>query len=216
MIARLRQFIDSRSWFATLPEYTLMRAGLVIVAVSAFALPLLAQDVSVTSRAPSAVAQTFLHFGQPYGGWLLMAFDSIPESRYAFKPTPVQRSIGDIAQHLETANYELCATIGGTRRVMTAKDSLPDSVKAHWPKDTLIARVRASLMSCAATIGKLTDAQLADEMVVPSANGPVTVIRARYLMLLITDLAEHYAQVAGYMRELGMVPPSALPAKRSP
>jgi uncharacterized damage-inducible protein DinB len=32
--------------------------------------------------------------------------------------------------------------------------------------------------------------------------------------LLITDLAEHYAQVASYMRQLGMVPPSALPPRR--
>ena len=31
--------------------------------------------------------------------------------------------------------------------------------------------------------------------------------------LLITDLAEHYAQVASYMRQLGMVPPSALPPR---
>ena len=37
------------------------------------------------------------------------------------------------------------------------------------------------------------------------------VLRARYLILLVTDLAEHYAQIAGYMRILGLVPPSALP-----
>jgi Uncharacterized protein conserved in bacteria len=191
-----------------------MRIRIIVVALSGLAAPLLAQDMPAPPHAPNAVAQTFLHFGQPYGGWLLMAFDSIPESRYRFKRTPVQRSIGDIAQHLETANYELCATIGGTPRIMTAKDSLADTIKARWPKDTLIARVRASLLSCAATISKLTDAQLADEMTEPTPNGPVSVVRARYLMLLITDLAEHYAQVAGYMRELGMVPPSALQAKR--
>lgn len=193
-----------------------LRIRLILLVAATNASPLLAQDQPrvAAPTAPNAVAQTFLHFGQPYGGWLLMAFDSIPESRYGFKPTPVQRSVGDIAQHLETANYELCATIGGSRRVMTAKDSLADTIKARWPKDTLIARVRASLLSCAATISKLTDAQLGDEMIIPSPNGPVTVVRARYLMLLITDLAEHYSQVAGYMRELGMVPPSALPSKR--
>lgn len=190
-----------------------MRIRLTVLATLTLAVPLHAQDTPTAPRAPNAVAQTFLHFGQPYGGWLLMAFDSIPESRYDFKPTPVQRSIGDIAQHLETANYGLCAQFGGAPRVMTAKDSLPDSVKARWPKDTLIARLRASLLYCAAAVNTLTDAQLADEMTVPTANGPVTVVRARYLMLLITDLAEHYAQVASYMRELGMIPPSALMAR---
>lgn len=193
-----------------------MRIPVVVFVASTFAFPLLAQQQSGTVHQgpPNAVAQTFLHFGQPYGGWLLMAFDSIPESRYGFKPTPIQRSIGDIAQHLESANYGLCALIGGSPHATSAKDSLADTIKAKWPKDTLIARVRASLLSCAATIGRLTDAQLADEMTIPSPDGPVTVVRARYLMLLITDLAEHYAQLAGYMRELGLTPPSALPSRR--
>jgi hypothetical protein len=29
----------------------------------------------------------------------------------------------------------------------------------------------------------------------------------------LTDLAEHYAQLASYMRLMGMVPPSALPGR---
>lgn len=41
------------------------------------------------------------------------------------------------------------------------------------------------------------------------AQQPVT--RVRYLILLVTDLAEHYAQLAAYMRLLGLIPPSALP-----
>ena len=161
--------------------------------------------------APSGVARTFLSFGPPYGGWLLMALDSIPQNDYAFHPTPVQQSIGFIAQHLETANYELCATFGSGKRVATAKDSLADTIKARWPKDTLVARVRSSLLFCAAEIQKLSDAQLADEMTANTLDGPRTVLRARYLMLLITDLAEHYSQLASYMRLLGLVPPSALP-----
>jgi len=60
------------------------------------------------SAAPSSnvVAQTFRGFGRPYGTWLLAALDSIPASQYVFKPTPVQQSIGYIAQHLEDANAE--------------------------------------------------------------------------------------------------------------
>ena len=57
----------------------------------------------------------------------------------------------------------------------------------------------------------LNDASLGDELMAgpPGAQQPVT--RARYLILLVTDLAEHYSQLAGYMRLLGLVPPSALP-----
>lgn len=142
-----------------------------------------------------------------------MAFDSIPASQYGFRPTPVQQSIGFIAQHLETANYELCSTFGAEKHIKSAKDALPDTVKARWPKDTLTARVRRSLEFCAAQINRLSDAQLADTMTANTAVGPQTVLRARYLILLVTDLAEHYAQISGYMRILGMVPPSALPRR---
>ena len=143
-----------------------------------------------------------------------MAFDSIPASQYAFSPTPVQQSIGFIAQHLETANYGLCSIFGTDKHSMSAKDALPDTVKAHWPKDTLIARVRASLEFCATALRSLSDAQLSDKMTVSTPSGPQTVLRARYPILLVTDLAEHYAQLAGYMRILGPVPPSALPQRR--
>lgn len=169
------------------------------------------QPTTTAAGQPNGVARTFLSFGTPFGGWILMALDSIPASQYGFRPTPVQQSIGFIAQHLETANNELCSTFGAVKHVATSKDSLTDTIKAHWPKDTLIARVRASLLFCASAVQSLSDAQLADEFTVSTPSGPQTVLRARYLMLLITDLAEHYAQLSGYMRILGMVPPSALP-----
>jgi uncharacterized damage-inducible protein DinB len=164
-----------------------------------------------TTKPANGVAQTFLSFGQPYGGWLLMAFDSIPATQYGFRPTPAQQSIGYIAQHLEGANYGLCSLFGDEKHVKSVKDSLADTIKAQWPKDTLIARVRASLVFCRTAIEKLSDAQLADELTVSTPTGPQTVLRARYLILLVTDLAEHYSQLASYMRLIGMVPPSALP-----
>jgi uncharacterized damage-inducible protein DinB len=185
---------------------------LALVALLCLPLTLRAQQPTGTaSTRPNGVARTFLSFGQPYGGWLLMAFDSLPANRYDYRPTPVQQSIGQIAQHLETANYGLCTMFGAEKHALSAKDSLADTIKARWPKDTLIARVRASLVFCAAAVQGLTDAQLADEFTVDTPGGPQIVLRARYLMLLITDLAEHYSQLASYMRLLGLVPPSALP-----
>ena len=186
-----------------------------LLAVIALAVPLTScarpQTRVVESRAPNAVAQTFRAFGRPYGAWLVMAFDSIPASQYGFRPTPAQQSIGYIAQHLEDANYQLCSLFGETKYVRSARDSLADTIKAQWPKDSLVARVRASLVFCGAAIEKLTDADLADELTANTRDGPQTVRRVRYLILLVTDLAEHYAQLSSYMRILGMTPPSALP-----
>jgi uncharacterized damage-inducible protein DinB len=164
--------------------------------------------------ANNRVTQTFKGFGRPYGAWLLAAFDSIPANQYEYRPTPVQQRIGYIAQHLEDANYQLCERFGSARRVVTAKDSLADTVKARWPKDTLVARLRASLVFCSREIDKLTDANLADTLMAGSAGAQQPVARVRFLILLVTDFAEHYAQLASYMRQLGMVPPSALPPPR--
>jgi hypothetical protein len=59
-----------------------------------------------------------------------------------------QQSIGFIAQHLEAANYGLCERLGSPRRNRSSKDAVPDTVKAAWPKDTLVTRLRASLAFC--------------------------------------------------------------------
>jgi hypothetical protein len=153
-----------------------------------------------TQSAPDGVMLAFQRFADIYGGWLVAAFDSIPESRYDYRPMPVQRSIGNMAQHLENANYALCERLGTTKHARTAKDSLSDSVKSRWPKDTLVARLKASLDFC----------DKAMEQAGPLESGAL----ASTLLGFETDLAEHYSQLATYMRLLDMVPPSALPPKK--
>jgi uncharacterized damage-inducible protein DinB len=176
---------------------------------------LAAQQPSTPAAHPpeNPISETVRGFGY-YGGWLLAAFDSIPASQYGFRPTPSQQSVGYIAQHLENANYELCARFGGVPRPVTAKDSLADTMKAAWPKDTLVARLRASFLVCRDAAATLTDAGLAEEL--PRDDGPAgrQAPRARFVLLFLTDLADHYSQVANYMRALGLVPPSA--ARTSP
>ena len=39
---------------------------------------------------------------------LAQAFDSIPESKFGYKPTPAQLTIGYIAQHLVSDNILFC------------------------------------------------------------------------------------------------------------
>ena len=164
-----------------------------------------------TSAAPEdsgrAVTSTFVAFDQHYATMILAALESIPASRYGFRPTPQQQSVGYIAQHLEHANQELCARIGGASAARTARDSLADSVKALWPKDTLVTRYRASLYFCRDAIDRMTDARLSQSTM---ENGQPT-LQARWMLFFVTDLAEHYAQLASYMRVMGLVPPSALP-----
>jgi hypothetical protein len=152
------------------------------------------------ARAPQdGVMVTFVRFADIFGSRLVDAFDSIPASRYDYKPMPAQQTIGYIAQHLEDANYSLCERASTLKWKKTAKDSLPDTVKARWPKDTLVARLRASLRFCDTALES-----------VPKLDSPAL---AATLLAFETDLAEHYSQLSVYMRLIGLVPPSALPPK---
>lgn len=154
---------------------------------------------SVSRESPNAVIMEFVQFADLFGSRLVAAFDSIPAARYTYRPTPSQQTVGYIAQHLEDANYSLCERLGHAEHPRTAKDSLADTVKARWPKDTLVSRLAASLSFCDSAIGRL---------------GPLnTAILASSLLAFETDLAEHYSQLATYMRLIGLVPPSALPPK---
>lgn len=153
-----------------------------------------------THASPDGVMLAFERFADAFGSRLVAAFDSIPAARYDYRPTPSQQTIGYIAQHLEDANYSLCGRFGDLKHPRTATDSVADTIKARWPKDTLVARLEASLRFCdtaMARAGQLQSAALASA-----------------LLAFETDLAEHYSQLSTYMRLLGMVPPSALPPRR--
>ena len=173
------------------------RAVLTLALVLPTALPAQAPTGRVV---PDGVILSFVRFADIFGSRLVTAFDSIPAARYDFRPTPIQQTIGYIGQHLEDANYGLCDRFGPRKAPRTAKDSLADTIKAKWPKDTLIARLKTSLQYCADVMEQL-----------PRLDSPAL---ASTLLAFETDLAEHYAQLSVYMRLLGLVPPSALPPKK--
>ena len=43
---------------------------------------------------------------------IAQAFDSIPESKFSYKPTPAQLSIGYIAAHIANDDYFFCNNFG--------------------------------------------------------------------------------------------------------
>lgn len=174
-----------------------MRRVLLIVALTIPRL-LAAQSPAGHASSSDGVMLTFERFADAFGGRLVAAFDSIPAAKYDYRPTPAQQTVGYIAQHLEDANYSLCGRFGNVKHTRTPKDSLPDTARARWPKDTLVARLEASLRFCDSAIERA---------------GPLqSPALAASLLAFETDLAEHYSQLSSYMRLLGMVPPSALPS----
>jgi|SRR5688572_4671444 len=146
---------------------------------------------------------------------LPQAFDSIPESKFSFKPTPAQQSIGFIAQHLANDNYIFCNAFGDMKGTRPAKDAeTPDSIKATWPKATLVASLKESIAFCQQALGQLDDAKLADQVSVTFGGNTRTVTRAGMVLGHAMDMADHYSQLANYMRLNDMLPPTALPRPR--
>ena len=183
-----------------------------IIVGALFPAALVAQQ-SPSGPGPNNIRASFTYFAEHYGRLLIAALDSIPAAKYGFRPTPAQQTVGYIAQHLEDANFGLCSQLGRPDPRAAAEWRISDSVRAKWPKDTLVARLRASIVFCTAAIGQLNDTRIGEVATMRSDSGR-TILPARVLLAFTTDLAEHYAQLAAYMRELGLAPPSAAPPRK--
>jgi hypothetical protein len=143
---------------------------------------------------------------------LAQAFDSIPESKFSYKPTPAQLSIGYIAQHLASDNTFFCNLFGDMKAPVAAEDTTTaDSVKAGWPKEKLVTKLKASFTFCQSAFAQLDDAKLADQVTMTFRGQSRNVTRSAMVLGHALDLADHYSQLANYMRLNGMLPPTALP-----
>jgi hypothetical protein len=143
---------------------------------------------------------------------IAQAFDSIPESKFGYKPTPAQLTIGYIAQHLVNDNYLFCNRFGEMKGTRSARDTTTaDSLKAQWPKDTLVTKLKASFKFCEDAFAQLDDAKLGEQVALTFGGQSRNTTRAAMALGHAIDLADHYSQLANYMRLNGILPPTALP-----
>ncbi len=188
------------------------------VAILALALPasLVAQQTPAASPA-NPITAAFRARTMALQRNIAQAFDSIPARLFGYKPTPAQLSVGYIAQHLATDNYLFCNTFGDMKATLPAKDTTTaDSVKATWPRDTLLAKLKASFAFCESAFAQLTDARLGDQVTLAFRGQSRQVPRVSMVLGHALDLADHYSQLANYMRLNHMLPPTALPRPRTP
>ena len=189
-----------------------MNTRLLCLALAAPALMAAQQPAPLPPNPITAMLRTRM---MNYHRLLAQAFDSIPESRFGYKPTPAQQSIGYIAQHIAADNYYYCNSFGALKGSPAAVDTTTsDSVKAKWPRDSLLAKLRTSFRFCEDALAQLDDARLAEPIEVRQGNNVVNITRAQRVVGHIIDVVDHYSQIAIYMRLNGMLPPSALPRLR--
>lgn len=182
-------------------------------AILALALPvsLAAQQPSATPSA-NPITEVFRTRTMALQRNLAQAFDSIPADKFSYKPTPAQLTIGYIAQHLASDNYFFCNNFGTMKATVPAADTTTaDSVRATWPKDSLVAKLKASFSFCENAFAQLDDAKLADQITMTFNGNSRNAARASMVLGHVVDMADHYSQLANYMRLNNLLPPTALP-----
>jgi uncharacterized damage-inducible protein DinB len=127
------------------------------------------------------------------------AAEEMPADKYGYKPTEAQVPFGHWVSHATSANYLFCSKLTGA----TAPEA---GVKETDPKDKLVDALKKSFDYCSTQLPKLQDSQLGEEVLL---FGSHKMTKAAAVLDLSADWADHYSQMAGYLRLNGLLPPTA-------
>jgi len=196
---------------------TARTACLVSLCAAVMTATMAAEPAQPRGRGPAVPACTTIAC-DVQGDWertktlVLGLVNAMPDDKFGYKPTPAQQSIGFIAQHLANDNYFFCNNFGTMKGTRAAADTTTaDSVKATWPKETLVSQLKASIAFCEQALGQLDDTKLADQVTMTFRGQSRQAPRAQMVLGHALDMADHYSQIANYMRLNNLIPPTALP-----
>jgi hypothetical protein len=165
-----------------------------IIAVVGAILPTL-----VAAQSPAPVSEAFRHTLSRSEKNLVASAEEMPADKYGYKPTPAQMTFGEVVLHIAGDNDEACAPIGNAH-APTRANLAPTDDKAK-----LIARLKDSFALCEQAAAHLNDSDLSGSV---SAFGAQWT-RAGLMFERNEDWADHYSQLAIYLRLNGLLPPTA-------
>ena len=126
--------------------------------------------------------------------------DAMPEDKFAYKPTPAQRSYGEQILHVAGANVGLMKVLGG-------KAAAPTIDTKATSKAAILKALADSYDYGTAVIGELNDQSMAEVVKGPSFIGDAT--RARLVWITIGHAWDEYGAMTTYLRLNGIVPPAS-------
>jgi uncharacterized damage-inducible protein DinB len=153
--------------------------------------PLSAQD--------NAAVGTARQLWEPMIKYITTVAEELPESTYAYKPTPEVRSFGQLVGHVAGAQYLICgAAMGEQGR------NEDDIEKSKTAKADLVKALKASTAYCDKAYTQTDKA----------AQGKTKLFGQEHTRLWALGLnanhdAEHYGNLVTYLRLNGIVPPSS-------
>lgn len=154
----------------------------------------------IAAAQSSPVAEAFRDNYSAEAKHIMAAADEIPADKFAYAPTPAQMTFGAIMTHLAQGNDYLCGAIGGMKAPERSKLAATES------KAVLVARLKETFAFCDKALAGVDDSKLTEQL--PFFGGK-TKSRAAVMTLTTGDWADHYSQLAIYLRLNGLLPPTA-------
>lgn len=138
-----------------------------------------------------------------YGGlkaMLLSSAEKMPEAHYAFKPIDTVRGYGQILGHVADSQYAFCSMALGE------KNPAPKIEQTKTSKADLIAALKESFAYCDRAYA-MPDAVALQTVKAFRRDTP----KLGILSINNAHSAEHYGNLATYLRMQGIVPPTSDP-----
>jgi uncharacterized damage-inducible protein DinB len=163
---------------------------LVVAAAGAWTVPAGGQDNPLSAEAKSDYAIV--------KGFVMRAAEKVPETGYAFKPTPEVRSFGQLIGHIADDQYRYCSAVRGENKSTSFEQAPP-------PKAEMVADLKAAFAYCDRAYEGLLDASATDKVMFRGRSVPKLTV----FTLHAGHAWEHYGNAVVYMRLQGIVPPSS-------
>lgn len=142
-----------------------------------------------------------------YTNYVTLAAEMMPESAYAFHPTPEMRNFGDQINHAASTQYSFCNQAGLPPGIERQTFPRP----APTSKAAIIEAMKQSTAYCDRVLAAATEAWLME--IVPRVGGPssgqIQGSRAHIFIYNIVHTAEDYGVITNYLRMQGVMPPSS-------
>lgn len=142
-----------------------------------------------------------------FSNYLVMAAEMMPESGYAFRPTPDVRTFREQINHATNSHYSFCNQAGLPPGVQ--KQTAP-ALAAITTKPEVVAALRDSIAYCNRVLAAASEAWLMEEIpgLGGSSSGLIRGMRAHSFIYNAVHSAEDFGTITTYLRMQGVVPPS--------
>ncbi len=133
---------------------------------------------------------------------ILKSAEKMPEDGYSFRPTPEERTFGELVGHIADAQTRICGAATGNVKPATAAKLTA--------KAALLEALKSSFDTCDEALTTVNDENAMTPM--PFQRGQRT--KLGVLIYNVIHDNESYGTLAVYLRLKGLVPPSSEPAPK--